>query len=386
MLRPGKGLALFSVLLLGLYSCRTFARRHGDFSKGIWVTRWDFKTKEDVKEIIANISAMGFDHVLFQVRGEADALYASKIEPWCELLGKDGPGFDPLEAACTECARRGIKLHAWVNVVPGWRGDKPPASKKHVFHRHPEWFMKTRDGKWLRLRKNYYSALNICLPEVRKYICSVIRDIAERYDVSGIHLDYIRFMERRKGEDFPYDKKTLRLFKKETGLAPGEDPGMWDLWRRDCVTRLVAGIRDTLGSLKRNLTLSAAVFKDFVKARERVFQDAVTWAERGLVDRVYLMNYERKDNSRFERYVRESLVLKKYGVKVYQGLGAWLHAKNPGFVAKEIGISRKYGCDGISIFAYAALFPSRAPAGGLPGLKERERLRMSLRPLLGLNP
>ena len=64
---------------------------------------------------------------------------------------------------------------------------------------------------------DHYVCLNPCLPEVRDYIVSVLRDLAERYPIDGLHLDYVRFIE---GE-WSYDDKTLSLFRTVTGASPG---------------------------------------------------------------------------------------------------------------------------------------------------------------------
>src|SRR5688572_12674087 len=93
-----------------------------DDVRAIWVTRFEYQTEADVKAIVANCAALGFNTILFQVRGQADAYYRSSIEPWAERLGGRDPGFDPLDVACREAKRRGVALHAWVNVMPAWRG------------------------------------------------------------------------------------------------------------------------------------------------------------------------------------------------------------------------------------------------------------------------
>ena len=62
----------------------------------------------------------GVNAIMFQVRGEADAMYASPYEPWSRFLtGRQGtppnPYWDPLAWMVTECHKRGMELHAWIN-------------------------------------------------------------------------------------------------------------------------------------------------------------------------------------------------------------------------------------------------------------------------------
>ena len=68
--------------------------------RAIWVTRFEYRTETDVRSIISNCAKLGFNTILLQVRGQADAYYRSEIEPWADRLGGKDPGFDPLAVAC----------------------------------------------------------------------------------------------------------------------------------------------------------------------------------------------------------------------------------------------------------------------------------------------
>ena len=120
--------------------------------RAIWVTRWDYKTAADIRVIFSNCRSVGLNRVYFQVRGRSDAFYKSSLEPWAEELGGKDPGFDPLEVAVVEARKSSLELHAWVNVLAGWKGRKPPGNKTHLFHTHPDWFLKDRSGKTWKQR------------------------------------------------------------------------------------------------------------------------------------------------------------------------------------------------------------------------------------------
>ncbi len=54
------------------------------------------------------------------MRPEADALYASQLEPWSRFLtGVQGqapsPYWDPMQFMIDECHKRGMEFHAWIN-------------------------------------------------------------------------------------------------------------------------------------------------------------------------------------------------------------------------------------------------------------------------------
>jgi len=187
--------------------------------------------------------------------------------------------------ACRESKRLGLSLHAWVNTMPAWRGKTPPADRNHVCYTHPNWIVVGKDGR-RQTFNDHYVCLNPCLPEVRDYIVSVLRDLAERYPIDGLHLDYVRFIE---GE-WSYDAKTLALF----GGSPEAQPEAWNTFRKGAVTELVRQTRQMLREMRPNALLSAAVFPS-AKSRGRVLQDAEGWVGKGLIDWVFPMTYDDSD-------------------------------------------------------------------------------------------
>jgi uncharacterized lipoprotein YddW (UPF0748 family) len=324
-----------------------------DEIRAIWVTRFEYQTEADVKAIIANCAALGFNTILFQVRGQADAYYRSSIEPWAERLGGRDPGFDPLDVACREAKRRGVALHAWVNVMPAWRGKVPPVDRNHVCYQRPDWIVVGRDGRRQPFN-DHYVCLNPCLPEVREYIVSVLRDLAERYPIDGLHLDYVRFIE---GE-WSYDAKTLALF----GGSPDAKPAAWTQFRKAAVTELVQMTRRMLRDMRPNAMLTAAVFPS-ARSRERVLQDAEGWSRRGLVDAVFPMTYDDSDAD-FREVIDEGYGLFGGRALCVPGVGAYKH-KTADQTVRQMGMCRS----GFAVFSYSSLYVSPDETR-----KENERL------------
>ena len=291
-----------------------------DDVRAIWVTRFEWQSEAEIRTILRNCADLGFNTVLFQVRGQADAYYASKIEPWSERLGGKNPGFDPLDVACQEAHRLGLSLHAWVNAMPAWRGKMPPADRSHVCYRHPDWIVVGRDGR-RQTFNDHYLCLNPCLPAVRDYVTSVMRDLVARYPVDGLHLDYIRFIEG----DWSYDEKTLSLFGFISGGSPDEKPEAWTAFRRGAVTELVRSIRETVKATRPEAVLSAAVFPT-AESRRKVLQDAEGWAQAGLVDFVFPMTYSDNDAS-FRNEIEEGYALFRRG-GVFTSSGSPVRTKN----------------------------------------------------------
>ena len=85
--------SIYSIFLLSVAPCFTFSE-----SRGLWVTRFDFKNAADVVQIMENARFLGANQVYFQVRGNATVFYPSKIEPWAWELNDGTPktiGVDP---------------------------------------------------------------------------------------------------------------------------------------------------------------------------------------------------------------------------------------------------------------------------------------------------
>lgn len=295
-----RGAAATAALLLffsaGCLGPRPSPKPRSEPIRAIWVTRWDYTKPEDVAAIMRNCRNAGFNTVMFQARGCASTMYPSRLEPWAEELNGKDPGYDPLALACSEAHRNGLEIHAWVNVVPGWFGKKPPKNSNHIFYRKPEWFFHDAWGR--RQPMGWYSSLNPCLPEVRAYLTDVMRDLVKRYPIDGLHMDYIRFpndfhdgyLAMGGVPDYPRDARTLALFRRDTGKTPDAAPAEWNAWRTAQVNRLVAEIHAATQRIKPRLQLTAAVNATDKGLKEH-FQDCRFWLARGWVDAVFPMNY-----------------------------------------------------------------------------------------------
>ena len=365
-------IAVFFFLLEGPLEADTPAKKE---IRAIWVTRWDYKNASDIGEIIKNCRSLGLNRVYFQVRGRSDAFYRSALEPWAEELGGKDPGFDPLEQAIAAARKHSIQLHAWVNVLAGWKGRKPPSDKKHLFHSHPDWFLKDRSGKTWKLA-DHYTMLNPCNPQVRGHLTEVAGDIASRYEIGGIHLDYIRFVFPRQDQrdQVPYDNGTLSLFRKETSGFPGRYPDRWNDFRRRAIDTVVLQVSSRVRTARPGCVISAAVIRDLGRGKEIFFQDAPTWLRKGWIDEVVPMNYE-IDHPRFEALAKRDSALAG-GSRVIPGLGVYLY-KSSKDLRRQVEIARGLHSPGYALFAYTSFFPTLSHASGQG--KKAQSLRADLR-------
>jgi len=348
--------------------------------RALWVTRWDYKTDKDVVSIMANAAGYGFNTVLFQVRGDGTVYYPSKIEPWAwQLTGNSpactgkNPGWDPLAVAIREAKNRNLQIHAYVNVLPGWRGEEPPPKESgQIWATHPEWFMVDAARKRMRPCKSWYTFLSPHHPEARAHLRRLFAELASQYKVDGIHLDYFRFPSDYPAEqvygkmksaelaghkDFSYDKTALEQFKAQTGKTPAQDSEAWNQFRRDALTDLLREIRSA--ALKKNpsLVLSCAVLADPEKGKETYFQDSTLWLREGLLDLVFPMNYFRKSfDSNLTKYC--NAVGEQQIGRVVIGISLEQSVEE---LRREIASIRKQRTAGMAFFAYSSIFENHVP-------------------------
>lgn len=332
--------------------------------RGIWVTRWDYRTAADVERAIDDAAATGFTDVFWQVRGQADAYYRSSLEPWGEDLFRDrpqatDPGFDPLSVAVARAQQRGVRLHAWINVYPLWKGKGQPKDPRHPFVRRPEWRLRDDRGE-TQPATDHYLIANPTDPAVQSHIAAVCRDIVSRYAVDGLHLDYVRFVGDTLDASriYPGDPATLSRFNRATGrrgLETVEDKAAHAAWVRDEITTLVRRISRETKRIRPRLELSTAVWQRPEAAREKVLQDGTRWLEEGLIDRALPMIYT-ENSGEFVEALRAWLEAAG-GEPVTPGIG--VYRLQPTQTLDQIRLAEP--ADGYCLFAYATIFESANP-------------------------
>ncbi|MDE7039331.1 MAG: family 10 glycosylhydrolase, partial [Lachnospiraceae bacterium] len=187
--------------------------------------------------VLDGVERNGFNAVFLQVRPCSDAFYPSKIYPWSRYLtGQQGTApdadFDPLEYWVSGAHKRGLELHAWINP---YRIARDPAEWESLAEgsparQHPDWVVPYGEG--------YY--FNPALPEVRQLVIDGVMEIAENYQVDGIHLDDYFY----PGADFNDGASYAAL---------GADyPDIGD-WRRNNVNLLVSGLDTAIHDAKPDM-------------------------------------------------------------------------------------------------------------------------------------
>ena len=374
--------------------------------RGLWVVRTTLTSPDRIRTMVDAAEEGGFNTILVQVRGRGDAYYRSRWEPRAESLQGD---FDPLALVIEEAHRRGMAVHAWVNTHLVWSGPRLPVSPLHLVRHRPDWLAVPR-ALALRLRRvdPYDPAFAQALlryaqenaetvegmysspshPGVQERVYDVWMELAERYELDGIHFDYVRF----PSGDFDYSAGALDRFRDWVAPRLPPDrlrslddayrsdpfaftdalPGPWGEFRRAQVTALVERVYHGVKARRPDLLVSAAVFSNAQDAYQARFQDWRGWLDRGIVDVVVPMAYTPR-NQLFSDQIREATVSAGHRDRVWAGVGAYLNGVDG--TLEKIDIARREGVGGIVLFSYDWAITEGSPAGATPFLRQVGRLR-----------
>ena len=245
------------------------------------------RQQQELCDILDRLKEVNFNTVMMQTRLRGDLIYPSAIETFPEALtGKTGkdPGYDPLAFAIEECHKRGMELHAWIVTIPAGNNRQVKLLGKHSVVKKHRQICKQHDGAWF---------LDPGHPQTADYLSSIVREIVTRYDVDGIHFDYIRYPENARR--FP-DRDTHRKYGKGKDLKQ---------WRRENITNIARRLYTEIKQVKPWVKVSSSPvgkFKDTSRysslgwnAYETVHQDAQNWLKEGIHDALFPMMYF-KDN------------------------------------------------------------------------------------------
>ena len=242
------------------------------------------KLKQNLIGQLNSLQKAGINAIIFQVRPEADALYASRLEPWSRFLtGVQGkapePYWDPMQFMIDECHKRGMEFHAWINPYRTKTTLKSELAPNHVYNIHPEWFVTYGDQLYF----------DPALPESRRHICMVVSDIVSRYDVDAIHMDDYFYPYPIKGKDFPDDASFARF--------GGGFSNIGD-WRRSNVNVLIKKLHETIREIKPWVKFGVSPFGIYrnessdplgsktkgLQNYDDLYADVLLWAREGWID------------------------------------------------------------------------------------------------------
>lgn len=137
-----------------------------------------------IEEMVSNVSQLGFNLIILQVRAFSDAIYSSSMYPWSSVV-TDYEGnaldYDILDTFLKFSHKTGIKLFAWVNPYR-IRGDEDISDLSSI---NPAFSYLNTDTIYVSDGVYY----NPAKERTKELIASGIDEIVKKYDVDGILFD-----------------------------------------------------------------------------------------------------------------------------------------------------------------------------------------------------
>ena len=230
------------------------------------------RQKQELTTILDKLQQANINTILLQARVRATTIFPSSREPWDACLsGKSGvsPGYDALQFAIDECHKRGMQCHAWIVTIPVGKWNNYGC--KQLRQKYPKLIVKVGDEGYMHPE----------MSETGDYLAQFCREVTRRYDVDGIHLDYIRYPE---------------TWKMKVSRSQG----------RQYITNIVRKIHQAVKAEKPWVMLSCSPigkYDDLARyksggwnANTTVCQDAQGWLRNGLMDALFPMMYFQGNN------------------------------------------------------------------------------------------
>lgn len=228
-------------------------------------------TKSSADHLLKRIKKAGFNVFIPCVWHGRGAVWPSDLAPW-DSHHKRLPGFDPLENLIKQAERYEIEVHPWFTVAL----------------RQREFLQEFYD------RGTPQESFDVHREAFREFISSLILEVVSRYPVHGINLDYVRATgicnSAHCVEDYQrYTGRNL-LIDGEIRRLPGTEMKELIRWQEEAVRDIVRRVSEKAREVNENIVISIDAAPG-VRSVEIEGQNSMKWADDGLIDVIYCMDY-----------------------------------------------------------------------------------------------
>ncbi len=296
---------------------------------GDWERTAEALARNGINAIIPNMLWGGLAH------------YASDLLPRSGTFNTYG---DQIQACVDACVPRGIEVHVWkVN----WNLSGAPASFVQS--------MREQNRTQVNASGEDMDWLCPSHPDNQKLELDTLVEVAERYNVQGIHFDYIRYPDAQTC----YCSGCRQRFQADTGHVVSSWPSdcysgtlkaAYRDWRAAQISRLVRNTAEALRKRAQGVKISAAVFPDYPSCREDLGQDWVEWVSEGWLDFICPMDYT-SSAANFETRVIRQMGQVAGRMPMYPGVGVTVPPSlSPDKTIWQLRIAREQDTGGWVLF------------------------------------
>lgn len=333
-------------------------------TRGIWIRPTE-TTRETIALTLDQMAEAGYNLVYLETFYQGYTIFPSETAEQYGIPAQrpQFEGIDPLQIWIEEAHARNIELHPWVeNFFVGVEQEGGPGPILTVY---PEWAAVEwedvgKEGPQPSAAEPGYYFLDPALPEARQYVLEIYAEMLERYEIDGIHLDYIRYpVSLPRERSFSYSDFSRAAFEEVAGvdpytINPDDNPEKWEEWiewRQNNITSFVKEVRDAIDTTRPDAALSAAVFPDEFDSQIRKMQKWPDWVDAGWMDFMAGMSFGRSaDSVAADTTAMIDIVDGK--TLIYTGVYAPFLSLSPGTLVDQIEAVRGAGAQGVSVFAW----------------------------------
>ena len=260
--------------------------------------------------------------------------------------------FDALAYQIGEARKRGVKSFAYIAAL---YGTLESVKETALYTAHPDWFAKGPDA-------NMPVFPDPANPEVADFIVKVYAELAEKYDLDGIGLDYIRYPSPTA---LNYDGRNRDEILARFGFdilesEPWRDAGKWEkvrLYRAEKVGAIVKRVREAVKRVKPRMAVMACLISDPNEALDygQRWEKSSEW-----IDYLSPMNYDKVsgDSGLLGVQRRVATAARARWIPAVGGMPD-LHAQRTiSEWAKMVAIQRDAGADGMIIYRMGGFDPA----------------------------
>lgn len=297
----------------------------------------EWGTEKKARALIARIKRGGFNAFVPCVWMGDGTRYPSPVAPSAKYMAAG----DPLAALIRVAHEAGVEVHPWFAVSYRGRDFLPefrdPGTPREAFEMHR--------------------------PGFRDFVVKMILDVVERYDVDGINLDFIRtqgvarsrFVAGRYREATGRELETdARSFDARGCMEPHLQRFL-DSAVEDVVRRVSEGARRRKPGVI--LSVDGQPVPSILCPSQEGRQETA-WANRGMIDLVFSMNYEQDPDTDAIDLVKGELTDPDKLVLLLgsaDGPDAKPHSRDPRLVAGLVGVAQRTTPRGVGIYPYFAM-------------------------------
>ena len=311
------------------------------------------QTKEGCDGYLDKLELAGANGVYLSFGSWMSVNYHSNILP----VEPGWDKFDSLAYIVAEAHRRGIKVFGY--YAPFYGTSSPVKRPGSILLKHPDWFAHGPDSR-IPL---FPDPAN---PDVVEYIVSIYKELATKYDMDGIGLDYIRYPTP---QSLNYDERNRRNIMDRYGIDILKhanvygDPEAWakiQEYRAETIGKVVERVAAAVRTAKPGISIMACLISDRTMARDEYGQDWGNSSRR--IDYASPMNY---DDLPFEvdmlQVQKETFA--NTGAVYIPAVGGMPNVHRSWTISewvKRVAIYRRLGTDGIIIYRNSDLDPAIA--------------------------